>query len=308
MNNRLSLDENTIKNNPISMISILREMTEINSNITDKTFQTIKDNTDLIRLCCKTDIRNELLKVMKIKKASPFFYIMHDTGLLKYVLPSLDRCYGHTGGPYHIEDVFDHGMMAGDHCSIKYPLSKLTAYLHDVGKPVVSRINPSTNDIWFEGHDTIGEVVVKNDLTNLMFSAYEVHYVSSLVGLHMRVSTERLSEKSVRRTITKLMDRGLTYTDLMRVAICDKMGGLKSSKFFTFRNVYNQVYSFYKETHPKKIKDKCPINGDDIMKKFNILPGKEVGIILNKINSLYEKDNSLNKDDLFEMVYDSIQK
>jgi hypothetical protein len=215
---------------------------------------------------------------------------------LKYILPSLDDSYLHPGGPYHIEDVYDHCMMAGDHVSTKYPLIKLAGYLHDVGKPISSRINPRTDDLWFVGHEQTGHTAVIEDLSHLKFSNDEISYVSNLVKNHMRISHERTSPKGVRRTLKTLSDDNLTYKDLVRVAISDKMGGLKARETYRMRDIYNLVKAFKTEINRKSVSkfSDLAIDGFKVMEVTGLKPGKEVGEILKYLMDCVLDDPELN--------------
>jgi len=254
-------------------------------------------------------IRLEILKAMSIKKASRFFTALHNIGGLKYVLPCLEDCYLHPGGPYHIEDVYDHCMMAGDHVTTKYPLVKLAGYLHDVGKPVSSRINPRTDDIWFEGHEETGYDVVQKDLGNLKFSNDKIKLVSNLVKNHMRISGERLTPKGIRRTLRSLEEVGVDYRDLLRVAISDKMGGLKAQKNYRIRDVYNLLKSFKDVINSKPVSklSMLAVNGNDIMDELGLKPSRIVGNILNKLMDMVEESPELNdKETLLKMATEII--
>jgi len=269
---------------PNRIIRACRFVAKINGDFDEKTFIALKEYSDYIQTFVKPErIRLEILKAMNIKKASLFFRALYDIGALKYILFSLDKTYLHPGGPYHIEDVFDHCMMAGDHCSTKFPLVKLASYLHDIGKPISSRINPKTKDIWFEGHEETGCEAAKNELEILRFSLEEINIISNLILLHMRISNERLGPKGIRRTLKALNDYNIPYQSLLRVSISDKMGNLKSQKYYSIKDVYELVKSFREEVNRKDSVNKfsdLKVNGNDIMEITNLKPGKEVGEVL----------------------------
>ena len=281
------------------IIRACRFLAKINGDFEPSTFKALKNSSYLIRTKVAPErIRLEILKAMEIKNASIFFRSLYDIGALQYIFPALNNCYDVDGGPYHIEPVFDHCVAAGDHAQTKYPLIKLAAYLHDVGKFISKRTNPRTNDIWFEGHEETGFEAVKQELLNLKFSTDEITYVSMLVKLHMRISNERLSPKGVRRTLKILKDFNIPYQDLLRVSICDKMGGYKARMFYNRRDVYNLAKSFRTEVNrkdPVAAFTDLKVNGYDVMQITGIQPGKEVGVILQ-----YLLDQTLDNPDLNE--------
>jgi tRNA nucleotidyltransferase (CCA-adding enzyme) len=292
---------------PNRIIRACRFVAKINGDFEDKTYEALVDYSDYVETMISPErIRLEILKAMEIKKASIFFRALYDIGALEYIFPSLDRSYLHTGGPYHIEDVFDHCMMAGDHASTRDPLIKLAAYLHDIGKPISSRINPHTNDIWFEGHEETGKEAAIKELENLRFSNEEINIISNLIYLHMRISHERLQPKSIRRTLKMLNDFDIPHQKLLRVSICDKMGGLKSQQHYRLRDVYQLAKSFRTEVNRKDPANQfsdLKVNGIDIMEATGLLPGKEVGDVLKYLLNLVIDNPELNeKEKLLRLV------
>ena len=296
-----------IREDPNRIIRACRFLAKIDGDFDDETFEVLKTYSDYIETYVTKDrIRLEILKAMSIKNASLFFRELYNIGALKYIFPSLNNTYLEDGGPYHEEYVFDHCMMSGDHCSVKYPLIKLAAYLHDVGKSISKRINPKTNKVWFEGHEETGCDIIKIELEDLRFSNEEINLISNLILLHMRISHERTSPKGVRRTLTKLNDYNIPYRDLLRIAVCDKMGNYKSRKYYTIRNVYDLAKSFKEQVNSKNPVNQfsdLKINGYDVMSITGLKPGKEVGEVLKHLFDLTIDDPELNeKEKLIEIM------
>ena len=181
-------------------------------------------------------IRLELLKAMKIQKASKFFYALDSIGVLDYIFPELCDCVGHDHGNYHGEDVFTHMMIAGDSISTKYPLVKLAAYLHDIGKP------QAYEDGKFIEHEKMGYNILQEDLRNLKFSNDEIDFISLMCRHHMN-STADMSPKSARKILKKLGESNLNLSDFMRLKIADRKGNLaKPNK--TFGEIRNSLRCF----------------------------------------------------------------
>jgi len=291
---------------PNRIIRACRFLAKIDGTFDDNTFNHLLSHSDYVESMVKPErIRLEIIKAMSIKKASIFFRSLYDIGALKYIFPSMDKSYCHDGGKYHIEDVFDHLMMAGDHCTTKDPIIKLAAYLHDIGKPISARINPMSGDLWFEGHEETGCEEAKIELANLRFSTEEINIISSMILLHMRISYSRMTPKSIRRTLKKLEDFGIPYQSLLRVSICDKMGGLKSQKHYTLRDVYDLAKSFKKVVNEKPVSkfSDLKVNGIDVMQITGMKPGKEVGEVLKYLMDLTIDTPELNeKEKLIELI------
>jgi tRNA nucleotidyltransferase/poly(A) polymerase len=302
--------QHRIWEDPNRIIRACRFLAKIDGDFEKETFETLKKYSDYVSTMVKPErIRLELIKAMSIKKASLFFRALHDIDALKYILPSMETAYLHPGGPYHIEDVFDHLMMAGDHCSIRYPIEKLAAYLHDIGKPISSRINPRTDDLWFEGHEETGFDASRIELENLRFSLEEINIISYLIKLHMRISYSRMTPKGIRRTLKTLYDAGISYKSLLRVSICDKMGGLKSQKHYSCKDVMELVGDFRKvinEKPAKKFGD-LKLNGNDVMEITGLKPSPKIGEILNYLLDRVLDEPELNeKEKLIELMKEKL--
>lgn len=297
---------NRIWEDPNRIIRACRFLAKIDGVFSIETFEALFKYSNYVKFIKPERIRLEIMKAMKIKKASLFFESLHTIDVLKYILPSLSNSYNHPGGPYHLENVFEHCMMSGDHASTKNELIKFAAYLHDIGKPISSRINPQTNNIWFQGHEKTGSTVIKKELEYLKFSNEEINLISGLILLHMRISNERLQPKSIRRTLKMLNDMNINYRSLLRVSICDKMGNLKSNKKYKLKNVYDLVKKFKTEIERKDSANKysdLKINGNDVMEITGLTPGKEVGNILkNLLEMVIDQPELNNKESLLDLI------
>jgi tRNA nucleotidyltransferase/poly(A) polymerase len=292
---------------PNRIIRACRFLAKIDGDFDKNTFEELKNRSDYANFIISPErIRLEILKAMEIKKASTFFRALYDIGALKYIFPTLNDCYNLDGGPYHEEPVFDHCVASGDHITTKDPIVKLAGYLHDVGKSISCRTNPRTQDIWFEGHEETGSETVVEELINLKFSTREIEIISQLIGLHMRISHERLSPKGVRRTLKLLKDHDIPYQNLLRVSIGDKMGGFKSRNFYNISDVYKLVSVFRTEINrknPVTAYSDLKVNGYDIMTVTGLKPGKEVGEILKKLLDIVLDKPELNeKEKLIELI------
>lgn len=297
--------EKRIWEDPNRIIRACRFLAKINGVFSTETYNSLIEYSDFVKYIKPERIRIEILKSMEIKKASSFFKTLRSINVLKYIFPSMDNCYFCDGGPYHIESVFEHCMLAGDHASTKNPIIKLTAYLHDVGKGVSARINPQTEKIWFEGHEKTGSDETKKELKKLKFTNEEINIISNLILLHMRISYERIKPKGVRRTLRLLDDFGIPYQSLLRIAICDKMGNLKRRNKYKLKDVYYLVKSFKNEVNrlnPVSKFSDLKINGFDIMNLTGLTPGREVGEILSKLYDMIVEDPEINQNEILSEI------
>lgn len=220
-------------------------------------------------------IRMELIKAMSMARPSLFFKLLHDTGLLALILPSLDRCYDLDGGPFHGETVFEHCLLVGDALPANQPLLRLAGYLHDAGKFDAQGIKQGR--VTFAGHETRLDAVA-DDLDRLKFSNKETRYLLSLVRAHMRPLTEDSTPKAVRRLLSMLDDLGLSQEDFMRMRIADKKGNLAKSPY-TFADIRDRLEKIKAAISCQtafSIND-LEISGRDIGNILSLEPGPAIG-------------------------------
>jgi len=249
-------------------------------------------------------IRIEILKAMKARYASVFFNALHEIDVLQYIFPSLDCCYYFdVHGKHHKEEIITHSLLAGDYISTKYPLIKLAAYLHDVGKPPSCRYNPKTKDVKFTGHEIEGKYLVKDELEKLAFSKKEIEYISTLIRLHMRTFS---TEKSIRRLVSKLNKYDIDFRDLYRLKLADSKANIIKGPF-PYQGVKADFARIEKalNTNAENRFDKLAIDGKDIMEISGLKPGPEIGKIKKfLLDTILEFPNLNDKAHLTKIIKD----
>lgn len=246
-------------------------------------------------------IRKEILKAMAMQTPSYFFALLHLTGLLSEVLPSLDRCFGLDGGPFHGETVFDHCLLVGDALPAGQPLLRLAGYLHDTGKKDARDVKDGR--ITFAGHEHYTRFM-EADLDRLRFSAAQKTYIMALVACHMRPLAEKTTPRSVRRLLAFLAANNLDFHDFMRLRIADKKANLAKSPY-TLSDIRIRVKKVTDEMARQTAfqPDDLDITGHDIMDITGLAPGPDVGKIKQQLFEQVLDDPGFNtRERLVQMV------
>ena len=245
----------------------------------------------------KERIRMEILKAMSIKKASLFFHALHEIGALKFIFPSLEDCYAFSEdedmhGRFHGESIIEHIYLCGDDLSCKFPVLKLTGYLHDVGKPCSARYEKDKRSMTFKLHDIIGEKIIDKELRNLKFSNEEIHYIKTLTRYHMRGF---YTPRSARRLIRILTDNNIHYNSFVRLKKADRVANLKKNKFTKeyIIKIYENIRKA-KNIGLLKNVNEIAVDGNDIMKILNIPPSKQVGEVKKELLRIVNDDPKKN--------------
>jgi putative nucleotidyltransferase with HDIG domain len=255
-------------------------------------------NAGAVKKITPERIRIEILKAMKMNTPSLFWSALLETGILKEVFPELVDAYGHDHGNYHEEDIWTHLMIAGDRVSSKFPLTRLAAFLHDVGKPASFDENTGS----FHEHQHFGADIARTRLTSLKFSNEEIRHIVNLVLVHMD-GTRRMSAKAVRRLKKKLHAYGLDWHDYVRVRIGDRAGNIARPDF-TLSDIKAYVKHFTSENEIPFTTHHLAVSGAEIIKHFGLHPGPIVGKIQREMLKYVIEEGSgvNNKTDLINYI------
>jgi len=275
--NFVGVPRKRIDEDPVRILRACRFFAKINGKFDIFTFDALRKAVadGKMNEIARERIRLEILKAMKIKKASKFFETLQEIGALKYIFPTLDSCYKHTHGKYHKEDVFEHCMYAGDSISTNDPILKLTGYLHDVGKP------KSFKDGHFIGHEIEGRNLLLEELKILTFSTDEINRITGLVRSHMN-SIQKMSPKAIRRLLKRFDDRGVIIEDFLRLRMADRKANLARENF-KLREWIDMITQLTSEIHEDRgfnIHD-LAFKGGDIINEFALKPGPDIGNLQN---------------------------
>ena len=216
-------------------------------------------------------IRLEILKAMKIPKASIFFEALHEIGALEYILQSLATCWGHEHGAHHKENVWEHCMYAGDSITTDDPILKLTGYLHDVGKPAAFK------DGKFILHEVLGRDLIQDELKKLTFTSDEIHRICGLVRLHMN-SIQKMRPKAIRKLLKKFDERGVVIDDFIVLRKADRKANIAREDFTPeeWIAMEQQLRQEIVEEKPFNIHS-LAFKGGDVIKEFSLKPGPMIG-------------------------------
>jgi tRNA nucleotidyltransferase/poly(A) polymerase len=280
---------------PNRIIRACRFLASIDGVFETETREALRKNADLVRThVARERIRGEIMKAMKIRIASAFFNALREIDALIHVLPSIDCMYefGDLHGRHHWESIITHSYICGDSISTKYPLTKLAGYLHDVGKPKAASWNPKTKDLRFKGHDKVGRDILERELAELKFSNKEIEFISSLTRMHMN---NFASPKAARRTLKKLSDRDIPWSELYRIKLADSKANIKKDPWplSRIRADFERIRNAFDIRTPNKFKD-LEVNGHDLMNTLEIKPGPMIGKLMKYLLEVAVDEPELN--------------
>jgi len=282
----------------LRMLRAVRFSSQLGFDVDEAIIQSMRINNNLINNISQERIREELTKIL-ISGNPEKFQILLKTGLLRHIIPEFEACFDtDQNNPYHVYNVAQHTLKAVAQID-EEPVLRWTMLLHDIGKPLTKTIDEEGIG-HFYGHPVQSEQFAENILKRLKFDNNSIAKICRLVRYHDRLIEPNI--KAVRKAIFSIGED--IFPDLLKVKEADVRA--QNPQFIderieiieSIRSIYNEIVS---EQQCMSLKD-LAINGGDLI-KLGFAPGKQIGIILNRL--LYEvlENPEINtRDELVQLV------
>ena len=277
----------------LRMMRAVRFHAQLSFAIEEKTLVAIKKFASHMQHISQERIKDELVKIILSDKPSEGIEMLHEAGLLDFVIPELEKGFGIAQNRHHIHTIYKHCVLALKFCPSKKLEVRLASLLHDIAKPQTKR--GEGEFATFYNHDHVGARVARKILQRLKFSNDIVEKVVLLVDNHMfYYNPEEVGDASVRRLIQKV---GLeNMKDLIDVRIADRLGsGTPKGKPYKLRHL---EYMIDKLSHDAVSVKMLKINGNDLITELGFSPGPKIGAILDVILSEVIEDASKNEKEI----------
>lgn len=279
--------EKTYSDDPLRMMRAIRFASTLNFKIEENSLNAITKEAERIKIVSMERIMVEFNKIMLSKKPSVGLKLMEETGLMKLIIPELIELKGveeiegqtHKDNFYHTLEVVDNISENTDNLWLRW-----AALLHDIGKAPTKKFVEGTG--WtFHGHEFLGSKMVKTLFQKLKLPlSSDMKYVQKMVKLSSRpiaLITDDASDSALRRL---LFDAGEDMEDLFTLCKAD-ITTKNSKKQDKFKKNFQYVANKIKEVEEKdQVRNfQPPISGEEIMEMFNLKPGREIGILKEKV-------------------------
>ncbi|MBI2617310.1 HD domain-containing protein [Candidatus Gottesmanbacteria bacterium] len=261
----------------LRMVRAVRFATEYSFTIDPDTSSAISKNAALIASISGERIREELIKILSSDFPSDGIRLLKNTGLLSFILPELEKCFGieqKSPKRHHVHDVGTHLLLSLSHCPSKDPIVRLATLLHDVGKPATFQ-KTDEGIITFYNHEIIGASIVRHIADRLHLSKNEREKLVTLVRFHQFTVDEKQTDSAIRRFIRNIGKENID--DMLALRTGDRLGGGARQTSWRLELYKKRLEDVQKQ--PFTVSD-LKVDGHDVMKVFDISPGPKVGKIL----------------------------
>lgn len=314
------ISDKVFTDDPSRLMRAIRLARELNLDIEPVTEETIRLNKHLVVGVPSEKTREEFLKVMALPYAANSLRHLDELGLLSLIIPEMEGMKGVKQPGEHYWDVFDHsiesvaaiefllresdwvygreGMRAFVPWSkeienhfrgeigagvTRGTLIKIGAMLHDISKPATRSVDEN-GKIRFYGHAKEGAATAVAILDRLRFSGKEIRYIELLVYHHLHPAQMSNEGLPTHRAIFRFFrDTEGAGTDVIFLALADylSVGGPRAD--IDEWHMHIDYIQYIMDVHKKQESEIMPfklITGDDLIKEFNLVPGKNIGRLL----------------------------
>jgi poly(A) polymerase len=275
---------------PLRMMRAVRFVSQLGFSIEPDTADAVRELAERITIVSAERIREELVKLLLGQDPRRGLELLVALGLADHVLPELPALRLERDEHHHHKDVYEHTLTvldqaialespagSGGPCERPDLVLRLSALMHDVGKPATRRFEDG-GQVTFRFHETVGARMTKVRMKALTFDKETTKSVARLVELHLRFhgyADAPWSDSAVRRYVT---DAGPLLQHLHRLTRADVTTRNKR-KAQALSRAYDELERRIDELAEQEEigRIRPDLDGTAIMRILGLRPGPAVG-------------------------------
>lgn len=296
---------------PLRLLRAFRLAAVLGFTIDDDTTRRIALDRGLITGCARERIRDEWARLLSAPRAFTAVRAMDDSGLLETIFPEIGAMKGVAQNRWHSHDVWGHclatmremeavaadlerffpgrgaylaeylGQPLGGGWTMA-SLAKLTALVHDVGKPA-TRVVTEDDQASFYGHENVGAEAFSELGRRILLGKKAARFGRLLVKNHMRLLSLAVSREVTKRAVMRLLrDTGQALPALLILGLADTRAGRpdparESESIRVIETVFSMLDEIQRAVVPL-------LSGIEIMKLCSISEGRLVGRLKSQLS------------------------
>ncbi len=266
----------------LRILRAVRISAELHFSIEEGTERAMKESAQQLEKISKERIREEFIRIVNSGQPMKALVLSQKIGILKFIVPELEQGIGIDQNQAHSFDVYEHNLRAIQHAADKewsFEV-RLSALLHDIGKPAARRWSNEKKDWTFHGHEVVGAKMTRKILDNLKFSGETVVTIQKMVRWHMFFSDpDKVTLSAVRRTIRNVGRENIEK--LIELRICDRIGtGRPKEQPFRLRKYHSMIEQ---ALHDPLSVAMLALDGKQLMEVTHEKPGPKIGWTLHAL-------------------------
>jgi tRNA nucleotidyltransferase (CCA-adding enzyme) len=284
----------------------VRQAAQLEFEVDPPTLAAIPATLEVFRKVSAERVRDELFKLLGAPRPSRGLELMRSSGLLGEVIPELLEGVGCTQNRFHKHDVFEHTLSVVD-ATVGDAVVRLGALLHDVGKPRARQPKEDApGEFSFFKHEYVGEAMADAICRRLKLANADRERVTSMVRNHMFFYAPEWSDGTIRRFV-----RRVGGPDALGALFALREGDVAGRGFGEnpddeLGELRRRIALVASADAALRVTD-LAINGQDVMRILGIGPGREIGVLLERLLERVLDDPSLNERAKLEALLSAVR-
>jgi poly(A) polymerase len=272
---------------PLRMLRAVRFVAQLQLTPVDEVVDAMRTLAGELGRITPERVNVELSKTLLQDAPRAALELFVDTGLADVVLPELPALRMEIDEHHQHKDVYTHSLTVLDQAialekadpAAESPdlVLRLSALLHDIGKPATRRHEPRGR-VSFHHHEVVGAKLVRKRLTALRYPKDVVEAVARLTFLHLRFhgyGRGEWTDSAVRRYVTDAGDLLPRLHKLVRSDSTTRNKRRAAALSATYDSLEQRIAEIAEKEDLARVRP--DLDGNAIMEILGVGPGPEVG-------------------------------
>jgi poly(A) polymerase len=275
---------------PLRMLRAVRFVSQLGFNLNRGTRNVMYSFAHAIMSVSRERWLEEMNKLLLGEHTTKALDIMYQTRLFGYVLPEVFHITMGEVGNLPSKDLWYHTKRVIENSEPKVDV-RWAALLHDIAKPQTRFETKS--EVHFFQHEYLGAEMVENVARRLKMSNDMRRSIKGLVAMHQRIgdvvsrrNTPPVSKNALRRMARDCEEKGCSLDSLISLFEADCSSRKKSVRLR--QKAHGELLrEALKDMKAEDLRPSLPSGiGKQIMEKFDLSPGPEVGEVKRKLDQM----------------------